>query len=89
MIDNKLAIYQAKQNFVDNLVRPCLMNADQDITDCRYKIEFHPKNADWVNETVTILFRNGTYKVINVCGDNLRGILIDIYKQGGLDEWAG
>lgn len=86
MIDNKLAMYQAKQNFVDNLVRPMMMNAAPEIIDCRYKVEFHPKNAEWVNETVTILFRNGTEKVINVCGDNLRGILIDIFKQGGLDE---
>lgn len=84
-MDNKLAMYQAKQNFVDNLVRPMLMNADQDITDCRYKVEFHPKNANWVNETVTILFRNGTEKVINVVGDSHKAILIDIFKQGGLD----
>lgn len=86
MTDNKLAMYQAKQNFVDNLVRPMLMNAAPEIIDCRYKIEFHPKNADWVNETVVITYEGGTIRTINVLGDSHRAIIKDIVKQGGLDE---
>ena len=85
MTDNKLAIYQAKQNFVDNLVRPMLMNADPEIIDCRYSVEFHPKNADWINETVVITFAGGYTREINVLGDSHRAIIKDIVKQGGLD----
>lgn len=87
MTDNRLAMYQAKQNFVDNLVRPCLMNADPDIRNVMYSFCVSTNNADWVRESVAIIYSKGRKdKVINVTGDNLRGILIDIFKQGGLDE---
>lgn len=85
MTDNKLAMYQAKQNFVNNLVRPMLMNAAPEIIDCRYSVEFHPKNADWVNETVVITYEGGGTRTINVIGDSHRAIIKDIVKQGGLD----
>ena len=84
-MDNKLAMYQAKQNFVNNLVRPMLMAAEPEITDCRYKVDFHPKNANWINEAVLITFRSGITREINVNGDSNRGIIKDIIKQGGLD----
>lgn len=69
-----------KQDWVLDLLRPCLRSIDFEITDVDYQVVWS-QDGKYYNEIVTVTFESGAQRKANVTGDSKLAILKDVVSQ--------